>query len=293
MASKKGKSLIEDILDALVDAPWQVGAISTGFFLLLFFVFHKSIFSFFLLLFAGVAIMGTLGSLFKHWRNNKIFDSTNSLVDAKALSWREFEHFVGEYYRRKGFTVTGLGGNGPDGGIDLVAKRGYGEKIIVQCKQWRAYKIPVQVVREVYGVLVDNAASGAAIVTTGSFTQDAIEFSRGKPLELIDGKNLAMMISQIKDAATPAAVFPRKSRAILIPTEPPPLAKEEKDLKYMPPAMRAEYESKTKEFSDAAPLCPHCKKPMVLRVAHKGPSPGSKFWGCGNYPACRHTESLI
>lgn len=37
------------------------------------------------------------------------------------------------------------------------------------------------------------------------------------------------------------------------------------------------------------PFCPKCGKEMVLRTARKGPSLGSKFWGCSNYPACKGT----
>jgi restriction system protein len=50
--------------------------------------------------------------------------------------------------------VAEIGGGGADGGVDLVltkpGKSG-GEKFLVQCKQWRAYKVGVDVVRELYG----------------------------------------------------------------------------------------------------------------------------------------------
>ena len=42
------------------------------------------------------------------------------------------------------------GGQGADGGIDLVLRKG-SERFLVQCKQWRAYKVGVNVVRELYG----------------------------------------------------------------------------------------------------------------------------------------------
>jgi len=87
----------------------------------------------------------------------------------------------------------------------------------------------------------------------------------------------------------PLPAQPYKRQAILIPTEPPPLTKEERDRKYMPPAVRADLAAKDKPFSDVNPICPQCKKPMVLRVVHNAGAPGSKFWGCPNYPACRHT----
>ena len=34
------------------------------------------------------------------------------------------------------------------------------------------------------------------------------------------------------------------------------------------------------------PICPLCKKMMVLRTAKKGSRSGSQFWGCSAYPKC-------
>lgn len=39
----------------------------------------------------------------------------------------------------------------------------------------------------------------------------------------------------------------------------------------------------------AAPRCPVCGAPMVLRTARKGPSAGKQFYGCSKYPHCRGT----
>ena len=41
---------------------------------------------------------------------------------------------------------------------------------------------------------------------------------------------------------------------------------------------------------EAAPLCPKCSGSMVLRTVRKGSAAGQKFWGCGDYPACRGTR---
>ena len=41
-----------------------------------------------------------------------------------------------------------------------------------------------------------------------------------------------------------------------------------------------------------APECPLCARPMVVRTARKGEQPGSQFWGCSNFPACRGTRPL-
>jgi hypothetical protein len=37
----------------------------------------------------------------------------------------------------------------------------------------------------------------------------------------------------------------------------------------------------------AAPLCPKCNVPLVIRQSSRGP-----FYGCSNYPKCRETQSI-
>jgi hypothetical protein len=64
----------------------------------------------------------------------------------RALNWKDFELLVGEAFRMRGFSVVETGGGGSDGGIDLQLKKG-SEVFLVQCKQWRAYKVSVNVVR--------------------------------------------------------------------------------------------------------------------------------------------------
>ncbi len=39
--------------------------------------------------------------------------------------------------------------------------------------------------------------------------------------------------------------------------------------------------------SGAAPLCPSCGMPMVLRTARQGAHQGQQFYGCPNFPRCR------
>ncbi len=61
-----------------------------------------------------------------------------------GMHWGEFEILVGEAFRLQGYHVTETVNNG---GIDLVLRKGH-ERFLVQCKQWKAYKVGVQVVRE-------------------------------------------------------------------------------------------------------------------------------------------------
>ncbi|MEE3935886.1 topoisomerase DNA-binding C4 zinc finger domain-containing protein [Pseudomonas viridiflava] len=42
----------------------------------------------------------------------------------------------------------------------------------------------------------------------------------------------------------------------------------------------------------ATPNCPHCKKPMVIKVARTGKNAGD-FWGCVAYPKCRGIRPIF
>jgi ssDNA-binding Zn-finger/Zn-ribbon topoisomerase 1 len=42
----------------------------------------------------------------------------------------------------------------------------------------------------------------------------------------------------------------------------------------------------------AAPLCPKCGIPMVVRIATQGENKGNQFYGCSNYPKCRQIMQL-
>lgn len=118
------------------------------------------------------------------------------------LSWREFELLVGEFFRRKGFSVEHHGGRAPDGGVDLMARIG-DDRYLVQCKHWRVQRVGVAVVREICGVSAAEGAVGAFVVTSGSFTDEARKFVTDNriDIELITGEQLRRMIRGLEEAA--------------------------------------------------------------------------------------------
>ena len=79
---------------------------------------------------------------------------------------------VGEAFRRQGYAVEERGGSSPDGGVDLVLRKG-GQKTIVQCKHWKSQQVGVSIVRELLGAMTAQSASGGIVVTAGSYTADA------------------------------------------------------------------------------------------------------------------------
>jgi restriction system protein len=42
----------------------------------------------------------------------------------------------------------------------------------------------------------------------------------------------------------------------------------------------------------AAPVCPLCSEPLVVRTARNGSRAGSQFWGCSAYPKCKGTLAI-
>tara|TARA_A200000113_G_scaffold26341_1_gene22182 strand:+ start:803 stop:1561 length:759 start_codon:yes stop_codon:yes gene_type:complete len=151
-------------------------------------------FSIVFLLLAPLAFLNTR-------RKVELLDQQTNLNSIRQLHWRNFEELVAEAYRRLGYQVT-EGGFGPDGGIDLELRKN-GNISLVQCKQWKAQKVGVNVVREMYGVLAASNANQINIICSGKFTQEAYSFAAGKPIFLIGGNELSALI---RDVQSPVAI---------------------------------------------------------------------------------------
>lgn len=149
-------------------------------------------------------LIGALLSVVGRSKRNRLHEQVANNLNRSVLnnmSWQEFEGLVGEAFRRKGYSVLDVGGGGPDGGIDLVLMKGK-ESFLVQCKQWKAYKVGVDVVRELYGVMASKGATGGFVVTSGSYTDDAKSFASGQNITLLDGKALHELIRGVSIPAT-------------------------------------------------------------------------------------------
>jgi restriction system protein len=111
-----------------------------------------------------------------------------------SVGWQDFERLVGASFERSGFTVECTGGTGADGGVDLVLTKER-ERTLVQCKQWRAQRVGVATVRELYGVMAAQGAAAGIVVSAGEFTPDACEFAQGRNIELLTGQDLSRILA--------------------------------------------------------------------------------------------------
>lgn len=208
-----------------------------------------------------LCLLGALASFFRRQKRESLVTGVIRSKAADALngmSWREFELLVGEAFRLQGYSVTEQGGGGADGGVDLVLRKGT-ETHLVQCKQWKAFKVDVKVVRELYGIMAARGAAGGFVVTSGTFTADARAFAEGRNVNLVDGPKLFGLMQQAKTSRTKPSFGPQPA----------------------PAATTA---------AAAAPECPQCGALMVRRTARKGTNAGTRFWGCSDYPSCRGTR---
>ncbi len=53
----------------------------------------------------------------------------------------------------------------------------------------------------------------------------------------------------------------------------------------------AEHVVSVKRRYRSTTICPKCGGELVLRIAKKGPMPGSRFLGCSNYPTCKYVRN--
>lgn len=129
--------------------------------------------------------------------------------DAVAqVDWRQLEALLARHYEAQGYEVTHVGTGGTDarydGGIDLKLRRD-DEYLVVQVKHWNAYKVPHNDVHQLLGVMVNEGATGAILVTSGEFTQAAIEAAnRHGHVRLIDGDGLRSILGPHALAAVDA-----------------------------------------------------------------------------------------
>ena len=108
----------------------------------------------------------------------------------------DFEEMVAELYRLMGHQARRTGSVG-DHGVDVVVNAKNGEKWVVQCKRWRT-PAGESIVRDFYGMMQHEKAAQGAIIATRGFTRPAMEWAKGKPLHLYDGKDFLRLWEQIK-----------------------------------------------------------------------------------------------
>jgi restriction system protein len=172
----------------------------------------------------------------------------------KQLEWRRFEELCAAYFEASGFT-TRITRTGPNGGVDILlrAKGSDHATSVAHCKAWDAYRIGAKPVNELRAAMAAAKMGAGMLLTSGRFTQEAVNAAAKENIQLIDGAGLLAKI---------ATLPPETSLALL---------------KF---ATQGDF---------LTPTCPSCSIKMMPRQSTRQ---GRKFWGCRNYPQCKQTFSV-
>lgn len=177
-------------------------------------------------LFAYLAVMDELVGASKWWkrrseRRNPVVVTRNPVLIAKAQYekaladyelaenrqrrdfWKQmeglqFEHELARVLREANYLARVTRGSGDDG-VDIWAEKD-GETIAIQCKRYGGAVGP-DVVRELYGVILHLEADRGIVATTGYFTNGAIDFAEGKPIELWTLEQILALQMEATDSA--------------------------------------------------------------------------------------------
>jgi restriction system protein len=124
-----------------------------------------------------------------------------SEANLAAIPWEDFEHLVAQLFewefQRKGIEVRVTRAS-RDRGVDAILFDPdplRGGKYVLQAKRYTR-TVDVSAVRDLYGTLMNEGANRGILITTSSYGQDAYEFVKDKPISLVDGPNLILMLQK-------------------------------------------------------------------------------------------------
>jgi restriction system protein len=131
-------------------------------------------------------------------------ESRPNLMD---MTPSEFEVLVANLFGKMGLDSK-LTRASRDGGVDAVAfdtRPVLGGKVVIQAKRYKN-TVGVEAVRDLYGTMMNEGANKGILVTTSSYGADAYNFSKDKPVELIDGGGLLFLLREHAGVAARIAV---------------------------------------------------------------------------------------
>ena len=131
-------------------------------------------------------------------RRRQQSEKPSELASIRALTDRQFEQQLAAAFQQQGYTVDARVSSASDG-IDLVLRQD-GSVTLVQCGYWREQRVGAEPVRALYKVMTAERATGALIVTAGSFTAEAMALAQSKPIGLIEGAALLELLQSVQAA---------------------------------------------------------------------------------------------
>ncbi len=130
-----------------------------------------------------------------------VIDNFENSTNLATMDWEKFEYLVGDLF---GKMFSEHGGEvkitqaSRDKGVDAIVFDPdpiRGGKFVIQCKRYNNV-VGVSDVRDLWGTIMHEGASKGILVTTSHFGMDSIEWSKDKPITLINGQNLLSLFQK-------------------------------------------------------------------------------------------------
>jgi len=116
-----------------------------------------------------------------------------------AMPWEDFEQLVAQLFEwefvKEGVEVR-VTRVSRDRGVDAVLFDPdplRGGKYVLQAKRYTK-PVDVAAVRDLFGTVVNEGANRGILITTSSYGPDSYAFAKDKPISLVDGPNLLVML---------------------------------------------------------------------------------------------------
>lgn len=141
----------------------------------------------------GIVAYFVLYILFKIWLNTRKTRKLrkSGIREVDKMSGEDFEKFLGELFKRRGFKVKLTAASG-DYGADLILKDGK-DVIAVQAKRYSS-TVGVKAVQEIIGAVKMYDATEAWVVTNSHFTRQAEKLADINDVYLIDRDELIQLM---------------------------------------------------------------------------------------------------
>jgi|HubBroStandDraft_6_1064221.scaffolds.fasta_scaffold76221_2 restriction system protein len=115
------------------------------------------------------------------------------MLKLEVLTQEDLQRLIAAAYRVRGYDVRAVKGSDHQEGDDLLLTKD-AQRLLLQCKYWKARKIGEMPVREMYGSMAGQSATGGVLVSTGVFSLEATRFANFAGIDLMDAAKLRALL---------------------------------------------------------------------------------------------------
>lgn len=107
----------------------------------------------------------------------------------RAMSWGDFSRALEEGFQRDGYRVSRVDG----AGADFQITKG-GRTSVVGCKRWKAARLGVEPLRDLYAARREHDAHDCICVATGELSEPARAFATDHNIRVMHGAEIARLL---------------------------------------------------------------------------------------------------